>query len=120
MRAGELDLYIERGCDWQRIFTIYKQDGSPLELSDAQITMQIRDSAQSNNIICVPTIEILQPATQGKVSIYMNKDATKTLPASGRHYGQTSKCVYDIYIYNQGRRERVLNGFVEISPEVTR
>lgn len=120
MRAGELDLYIERGCDWERILTIYKKTGSLVNLSLAKAEMQIRDSAQSGSILCTPTIEIFKPETQGKIRIFMDNKQTARLPAYGGNYSKTTSCVYDLFLHYFSRRERILNGFLHISPEVTR
>lgn len=118
MRAGELDLYIERGCDWERIFTLYKQTGIPIDLTLAKVEMQIRESAQGN-IVCIPTIEVIE-GKNGKVRIYIDNKQTSKLPAYGNNYGQTTRYVYDMFVKFRYRRERILNGFVHISPEVTK
>lgn len=118
MRAGELDLYIERGSDWERMLTIYLQTGSPFDLTIASVEMQIRDTAQGK-ILCTPELEIIRPK-EGKVRIYIDRKQTAILPSYGGHYGQTSRCVYDLFVEYGERRNRVLNGFVYISPEVTK
>lgn len=118
MIAGELDLYIEQGCDWERVLTIYKQTGSPVDLTIAEVEMQIRDTAQGR-ILCRPEIEIIEPKA-GKVRVYIDHEQTAKFPAPGGHYKQTARCVYDVYINYSYRRDRIMNGFLYISPEVTK
>lgn len=120
MRAGELDLYVEKGCDWERTLTLYKMSGSPINLALANIEMQIRTTAQAKSVICTPEIEIVKPATLGKVRIYISSEKTAQLPAFGEYYSKPTRYVYDMYIQYFYRRERILNGFLYVSPEVTK
>jgi len=118
MRAAELNLYIEQGTDWERVLSLYKIDGKPIDLTNATVEMQIRETAQSSSISCSPAIEILQPATQGKIKIEISRNTQ--LDASGEAYWKTERYVYDLFIVCNDRRRRLLNGFVFVSPEVTK
>lgn len=118
MRAAELNLYIEQGTDWERVLSLYKVGGQTVDLTDAIVEMQIRESAQSGSIACTPSIEILEPATQGKIRIEIARNMQ--LHASGETYCKTQRYVYDMFILYNERRRRILNGFVFVSPEVTK
>lgn len=122
MRAGQYDLYIERGADFIREVVFYKATGTPINLTGAKIEMQIRENAQSSHVICTPNI-YFSDASVGKAIIHINHTETANMPAYGSNYSNITNCVYDVYVEYPSmpvRRNRVLNGFVMISPEVTK
>lgn len=121
MRAGELDLYVEQGADWTRIITLYLQDGTKKNLSGCSVAMQMKQTAQDNSPVCVPTVQILSPVSQGQVQITINSQQSSSIPALGNDYSQTTRYTYDLYLTeSNGERKRILNGEIYISPGVTK
>ena len=90
MRAGQYDLYIERGADYIRELSFYKSIGTPIYLTGVKIEMQIRENTQSNNVICKPEITI-SDATNGKAVLYISHSDTAKLPAYGKNYRATTE-----------------------------
>lgn len=122
MKAGQCDLYIERGADFIRELILYKANGSPINLTGANVMMQIRENAQSSNVICTPQVSIID-AVKGKAKIYISYIETAKLPAFGQYYDKTTDYVYDVFIQHPStpiRRDRILNGRIKVSPEVTK
>lgn len=121
MRAGECDFYIEQGVDWSRMLTFYNKDGSRSNLSGDSFAMQIKETAQTQSVIAAPIITVLTPPSQGQILLSFTAAQTSAIPAHGQDWSKLAKYTYTlIRIRSDGRKARLLNGTIYISPEVTK
>lgn len=114
MSAGVLDLVIEQGATYKRVIEYVDENDSPIDLTGYTVRMQIRNNHITNDIILELTdlyISITD-ALNGEITINIPANITATLPSI--------LGVYDIEIELTGDVERLLQGTVQISPEVTR
>jgi hypothetical protein len=98
-------------------------DGTPVPIDGYTIKWQIRSSATSKEIIVSGDSEI----TDGKNGIFLLKlssEKTSLIPTKGEDYSKLSKYVYDVQMIPpegvSGVVSRILNGFILVSPGVTR
>lgn len=112
-RAAKLDLTIGQGASYSKTLS-FTRDGVPRDFAGCAARMQIRRrhadplalvslSSQHGGLV----IE-----AGGKITIHIEADETVDLPA-GVH-------VYDIKLSRDDQAERLVEGFVRVTPEVTR
>lgn len=122
MAAGRADLYIEQGADWIVNISLYRdfEQTIPFDLTGYLIEMQIRKDAGSCNVTAEPAIAVVD-ATGGKIQVLLTRQQTRDIPVWGKSYEDIAEYVYDLYIKEpDGIRLRILNGYIRVSPGVTR
>ena len=124
--AGVYHLNINQGETYKESFQWLQGggrtpiEGEPVNLIGYVGRCQIRSNAQNPGIIATVPVDIFNPE-EGRFSIGLSAAQTEMLPATGKHFADTDKYVYDVEFANQsGMVYRLLNGFVIVSPEVTR
>lgn len=114
--AGRHDILIEQGSTFSFVATWKDSEGTPIDVTGCSARMQVRPWQESETILLSLTTGnggIALGGTAGTVSVYATDEATQGLPPG--------YAVYDIEIETTaGRVTRLLQGAVEISPEVTR
>ena len=120
--AGIKDLYIEQGATYKLAVKMKHADGTPFDLTDWTIQRgQIRKTRRSDTVVKSFTITV-ENAAQGEMTVSLSAEDSASIPAGETVSDPRSKYVYDIEIENgvTGEVMRILEGFVYISPEVTR
>ena len=111
MAAGFQELFIEQGSDYATTITLDAVDGTPFSLAEYVARSQIRKSYYSTS----PTAEFViafPDAANGVISVSLSSANTANI-APGRY-------VYDMVIKNnQNVKTRVLEGIVNVLPQVT-
>ena len=111
MAAGYQELFIEKGSDFNTSITLDDVDGLPYDLSGYTAKSQIRKSYYSANTTAEFIISINDPTT-GVIGLTLDSANTANM-AAGRY-------VYDVIIKNnQNVKTRVLEGIVNVLPQVT-
>lgn len=111
MAAGYQELFIEQGSDFATSITLDDVDGTPFDLTDYTSKSQIRKSYYSANATAEFIISITNPTT-GIIGLNLESANTANM-APGRY-------VYDVVIKNnQNVKTRVLEGIVNVLPQVT-
>lgn len=113
MRAGEYNLYIEQGATFEQIIKV-----TNLDLTQYNPRGQIKEQASS--ALIVDFTFVVNSATQ--MTISLTAVQTAALPATGKAYNDTYQATYDIELAHKTNSTviRFLNGYVAISPEVTK
>lgn len=120
MSAGVYDITIEQGTTFELALAIKNTDGSPKDLTGYTISGSIRTSAVSATVVEDFTCTITSAAA-GLVTVGLTDSETSGIPTSGSTYDEYTEYVYDIETESgSGVIERLLNGKVFVSPEVTR
>jgi len=112
MPAAYTNLYLEQGTDFIATITIDDVYGELYDLSSFSAASQMRKSYYSANA----TASFATTINVGSGSISLQLDSANTaLIAPGRY-------VYDTVITNtqNNTKTRVLEGIIEVSPDVTR
>lgn len=118
--AAVYDLYIQQGTSWQNDFTLVGASGLVIDLTGYTGNAQIRTIASSPTILANLNVAITVPIS-GMFSLSLIASGTSQLPAAGQNYLYTSAYAYDVELVGSGGNVvRVLNGVVNVSPEVTR
>ncbi|MBP2644067.1 MAG: hypothetical protein H6Q67_1954 [Firmicutes bacterium] len=117
---GEYHFRTKQGETWVQPITWKNADGSPKNLTDYTILWQIRPSATSSTITVTGDYEIYD-AEKGMFSLILTEEQSSSIPTKGHDYSQLSKYVYDVYVISpQGASTRILNGFIFVSPGVSK
>ena len=112
MPAGIYNITIEQGATFEITLTIKQGDGNPVDLSGYTARSQIREKVSSLAAAGAFVVTFPEPRTEGKLKMSLAASATALLPA--RVYA------YDLELESAGRVERLLEGKVVVSAEVTR
>ena len=112
MPAGYSELFLEQGADFNTTITLDDVSGEPMNLVGYTSTSQMRKSYYSSNASA--TFSITTGGANGTITMNMTSANTANIYA-GRY-------VYDVYITSNtgSNRVRVLEGIVNVSPQVTK
>lgn len=115
MAAGEYDVPIEAGIDWEHTLYLKDDAGSPKDLTGYSAEMKIRETMEGDVIETLSTSggEIVITAAQGKILLKLTDLETAAL---GIKEG-----VYDLVLTDSGTtKTKLLKGKVIVDPLVTR
>ncbi len=125
MAAGIYDLRIEQGASfYNEIQWLVKDKENPNEFVPVDITAwdircQIR--ARANSSIIIKTVNVQKvDALNGIFAIYLNPVESANIPTVGAYWKEYELFFYDIEAESNTGVERLLNGKVFVSPNVTR
>jgi len=111
--SGKLDIEIEQGASFSRLITITDADNNPVDISGDTFAGQVRKHPKQDIIEGAFTFQFHTDGTDGKIVILMDNETTASMT-----YG---KCVYDIeWTKSSGTVVRLLEGAINVTPEVTR
>jgi len=114
---GKYNLYIYRGATFRKIITWKDENGVVIDLTGFTARLHMRETVGSSTPFLPLTTEnggIILGGASGTITIQATADATSAISASSG--------VYDLEIVagDTITVTRLLEGFVTISPEVTR
>lgn len=115
MSASKYNIYIEKGATYELNITAE----SGIDFNNYNITGSIKKHAYDTLALIEFTCTV-SSATQLQISLTATQ--TGTLEASGNSYADVTKYVYDVYATAKVGSEviRLLNGIVDVSPEVSK
>lgn len=113
MAAGYTELFLEQGSDFNSTITLDGNNGESFNLVGYTATSQMRKSYYSSSAAATFTVQTGDGGATGSIIMSLTSANTANIP-SGRY-------VYDVYVTsNSGYRSRVLEGIVNVSPQVTK
>lgn len=125
MAAGVHDLRIEQGASFYNEvqWLVESKDNPnefvPVDITAWEIRCQIR--ARANSPIIIKTVNLQKiDAINGIFAIYLNPVETTNIPTVGAYWKEYELFAYDIEAESGTGVERLLNGKVFVSPNVTR
>lgn len=121
MAAGEYNMTIEQGTTFSLVVTAEQPAGTALNLTGYTVASQIRKSYDSDLIETFTTV--VTDAAEGEITLSLTPAQTRSLVVrkSSNHDKPASFYVYDLEITSAGGVvTRLLEGRIEVSPEVTR
>ncbi len=120
MQAGIYHLYIDQGASYSKSIFVVDEFNNPIDLTGYIVRGQIRKSAADSSIALNLNPTIVSAAA-GKISFALLGTQTALLETAGSNYQEVTVYVWDIEIESaSGVVTRLLNGFVYVSPEVTK
>jgi hypothetical protein len=115
MSAGKYNFEIEAGATFTRTITYKDSADTAIDLTGAEVRMQIKDNYSSTEAavsLSTPSSGIVFTGNTGEFTITITATQTESI--------DFRQGVYDIEIeYQSGVVERVLEGRVKVSPQVT-
>jgi hypothetical protein len=124
MPSGNMTLFIEQGSTYIRKLTFQDPQGNELDLTGQTFQGMIRKNIGDPNPVATFSFEVLDQTTnRGEVLISLSAATSSAIvlkPQKG------ALKIYEDFAYDiertliNGNKERVLEGVVKISPEVTR
>lgn len=112
MPAGYSELFMEQGADFNASITLDDVDGEAFNLVSYTASSQMRKSYFSSNAAATFSVNTGNNPTLGIVTLSLSAANTANI-SSGRY-------VYDVYVSNANYRIRVLEGIINVSPQVTK
>lgn len=108
--AAYSNLYIDQGTTFNAVIEVADVNGDAVDVSAYQARAQFRKSYNSSTYWNFAA-QIINPE-MGQIELSLTPSETTLLKAG--------KYVYDVELYNETDVYRVLEGNIEITPEVTR
>lgn len=112
MPAGYSELFMEQGADFNTSITLDDVSGEAFNLVSYTASSQMRKSYFSSNAAATFTVSTGDDPSLGIVTL--------SLPAANTANIAYGRYVYDVYITNNQNRVRVLEGIINVSPQVTK
>ena len=103
-------LDIDQGSDFTSEMTLENDDGTPMSLLGFNIRSQFRKSYNAS--IGYDFIATITDAAQGKFTL--------SLPGMTSSNIKPGRYLYDVEIYNNAAKTRVVEGVIAINPEITK
>lgn len=115
MSAGKYNFEIEAGATFTRTITYKDSEDTAIDLTGSEVRMQIRDNYGAGN----PLVSLSSPSS-GITFTSNTGEFILTITATQTESLNIRQGIYDIEIeYQSGTVERVLEGRVKVSPQVT-
>lgn len=112
MPAGYSELFLEQGATFNTSITLDDVSGAAFNLINYSASSQMRKSYYSSNAAATFTVSTGPVPSAGIITLSLDSANTANI-YPGRY-------VYDVYITYSGGRLRVLEGIVNVSPQVTK
>lgn len=112
MPAGYSELFLEQGADFNASITLDDVGGVAFNLMNYSASSQMRKSYYSSNAAATFSISTGNDPTLGVITLSLAAANTANI-YSGRY-------VYDVYVAKANNRIRVLEGIINVSPQVTK
>jgi len=122
MAAGICNLYIQQGETFSRTITITNSStpAVPFDLTGYSARASIRQFANSPATIADFTCTITN-ILGGVLKIALTAAQTTALPTPGKTaYNDPARFQWDLELYSSTEVIRLLNGAVDVSPEITK
>lgn len=107
--AATVNLFLDQGSSFSSTITVKGTTGNPLDLTGYTAYAQMRKSYYSSTAY---DFTVSVTGSTGQISLAMSATATAAL-SPGRY-------VYDVEIHNESEVTRIVEGIVEVDPEVTK
>jgi hypothetical protein len=112
MPAGYSELFLEQGSSFNTSITLDDVSGVAFNLVNYSASSQMRKSYYSSNATATFTVSTGPVPELGTLTLSLDSANTANI-SPGRY-------VYDVYITSDVARIRVLEGIVNVSPQVTK
>ncbi len=122
MSAGNHDFLIETGVTWSSVIDWQDSAGAGIDLTTRTITGKIkRKVLDSLAVVSFTVTKANQTTNPGRFTISLTATETAKLPVKQTQDGKKdfTELSYDIESLNGSTVDRILEGLVKVSPQVT-
>jgi len=125
MPAAKLNLYIEAGASYSKTFAFTDTQDTPIDFTGYLFRGQVRQTPHSYDGYPFTCTYKDEDPTTGIITIAMTAIQTKAIPCGDSYKDSESQYVWSLEQYvdnplaDDAVVERVIEGVVQISPEVT-
>ena len=112
MPAGYSELFLEQGATFNTSITLDDVSGVAFNLVNFTATSQMRKSYYSSNAAATFSVSTGQDPSLGIITMSLTSANTANV-YPGRY-------VYDVYVTSGEARVRVLEGIINVTPQVTK
>jgi hypothetical protein len=112
MPAGYSELFLEQGASFNTSITLDDVAGEAFDLTGYTASSQMRKSYYSSNAAATFSVSTGKDASLGTITMSLDSANTANI-YPGRY-------VYDVYVTNGDARVRVLEGIINVTPQVTK
>ncbi|MCM8766981.1 MAG: hypothetical protein NC901_02840 [Candidatus Omnitrophica bacterium] len=100
----------DQGATWSLYIKLTDSNNNPIDLTNYQIRSHMKKKYSDKNPIAIFQCYIINPL-QGTFMLYLDKNITKNI-SKGNY-------VMDVEIESNGKVTRILEGSIQVTPEVT-
>ena len=122
MAIAQTNFDIDQGADFRFDVELLDINDNPVDVSGGLIVGQVRKKMSSRTIDAVFTVVPID-LTLGKFTLVLDALTTASLQCDLSHtaYRTITQFAYDVEVHtNDGKVTRILQGVLNVSPEVTR
>lgn len=122
MSVEQINFNVDQGSDFSVEISLLDPNDEPIDISNAQIIGQVRKTASSKTIEAVFTIVPID-LTIGQFTLILTAEESSKMKCMPSYFAQRSiaQFAYDVEVhFNNGKVTRILQGVLNVSPEVTR
>lgn len=115
MPAGTYNTVIDQGADWFLNFTYENPNGTPINITGYTAALQVRTSPLAKTAVLTLTTEnggLVISGNQGRIEAHATATQTSAIT--------NGKYAYDLEITGSGVVTRLVQGTIQVSPQVTR
>lgn len=112
MPAGYSELFLEQGATFNTSIVLDDVAGQPFNLVNFSAFSEMRKSYYSSNAAATFVVSTGQNPESGIINLSLDSANTANI-YPGRY-------VYDVYITDENTRVRVLEGIINVTPQVTK
>lgn len=112
MPAGYTELFLEQGASFNASITLDDVSGEAFNLTTYSAYSQMRKSYYSSNAAATFSVSTGVEPSLGIITMSLDSANTANI-YPGRY-------VYDVYVSNDSGRVRVLEGIINVTPQVTK
>lgn len=121
MSAGVYNFILNQGTDHHFLLTYTDKDGAPKDITNIDFIGEIRLHMGDSDVFAYMNFEKVDPV-QGQLKVLIPSYETEGKRLNSTRYDDYITAVYDIESIDgdTGEKLRILQGNINISPEVTR
>lgn len=114
--AAYQDIYLDKGIDFSEQLALSDDYGNSYNLANFSVSSQARISYISSNV-AIAFVSTITDASNGVVTLSANSAVTSNVVPNN-----VGKLVYDVVVTDNvhGKKSRVLEGQIYVSPNTTR
>ena len=113
------ELVVNQGDDFSFQLRIKDSHDAPVDITDYQFTLKVREDAESDQVL-IEAVSTLLNAPDGLVEFSFPSELTSKIDTEGLNYEEVGEYWYDILQTNKkGKKTRILQGRFIVSPGIS-
>lgn len=123
MDTLQRNFLVKKGASFKRTLTVYQTVNgvkTPANLTGFNCRGSIKKYASDSAVVADFVVTFSTDRSDGQITIYLSPATTGAIPTEGVDFSKKSRYTYDLFLEDTlGEEDRIMEGFVDVSPRVT-